>query len=98
MELISYAVDFVSFLLQNLNESEREEIKSVLLFGSSARGEARKESDIDIFVDIISNNERIEKKIKKINKEFFDSVKYTKYWKLLDVENDFHIIVGKINE
>jgi len=96
MELISYAIDFVSFLMQN--SKEKEKIKIIILFGSVARGDASKESDVDIFIDAIADDKKVEKEINKIKNEFFDSVKYAKYWKLLGINNDFHIIVGKINE
>lgn len=98
MELISYAIDFVSFLIQNFKDNEKEKIKSIILFGSAARGEADKESDVDIFIDIIDNEEKIEKEANKIQEKFFESVKSVKYWKLLGIENDFQVIVGKINE
>lgn len=96
MELISYAIDFVSFLMQNLKEKEK--IKAIILFGSVARREFEKESDVDIFIDVIDNGEKIQKEADKINENFFDSVKYIKYWKLFGINNDFHVIVGKINE
>ena len=48
-KLISYAVDFVSFLIQSL-DSDVNTIKNIYLFGSVARGDADKNSDIDLFV------------------------------------------------
>ncbi len=99
MELISYAMDFASYLVQNLKKNNLEQIKSIILFGSVARREAEKESDVDIFVDIISDNEeKIQKGVNKINENFFESIKYTKYWKYLGIDNEFQVIVGKINE
>jgi predicted nucleotidyltransferase len=99
MELVSYAIDFVSYLVQNLKKNNLEKIKSIILFGSAARGEAGKESDVDIFIDIIPDNEKkIKKEIDKINEDFFDSVKYTKYWKYLGIDNEFQVVLGKINQ
>ena len=49
MELISYAMDFVSFFMQNSKNLDR--INTIILFGSVARGEANKKSDIDLLVD-----------------------------------------------
>lgn len=94
MELISYAADFVSFFIQNTKNLEK--IKSIILFGSAARGEATKESDIDIFIDILDGEKEIQKECGKIIAEFFDSVKFKKYWKLLNTENDINVIAGKI--
>lgn len=95
MELISYAADFASFLIQNF---QVKKIKSIILFGSVARGEAEKESDVDIFIDVINNEEKIEKEIKKITDDFFNSVKFKKYWGLLGIKNEINIIVGRLDK
>ena len=88
MELISYAIDFVSFLLQNIKDKDK--INSIILFGSVARDENDKESDIDLFID---TKEKIEDEINKIKNNFHDSIKYKKYWALLGIKNDLNIIV-----
>ncbi|MEK6893003.1 MAG: nucleotidyltransferase domain-containing protein [Nanoarchaeota archaeon] len=61
MELISYAIDFTSFFMQNIKDMSQ--IKSIILFGSTARGEEDKTSDVDIFIDVL-NNEDLEKPLK----------------------------------
>ena len=96
MELVSYALDFTSFLIQNIKDSAR--INSIILFGSVARDEATKESDVDIFIDTQGNEKNLEKEIKKITDQFFDSIKFKKYWQLLNVKNEINIIVGKLEE
>lgn len=96
MELISYSMDFASFLMQNLKD--KENISSIILFGSAARGEAEKDSDIDIFIDVSSGEEKIEKEVKTITNRFFDSVKLKTYWKLLGITNEISVIVGKLEE
>lgn len=96
MELISYAIDFVSFYIENSKNIDK--IKSIILFGSVARKEETKKSDIDIFIDVIENEKTIEKESKEIIKKFYDSTKYKNYWKLHGIENEFSIIVGKIDE
>ena len=50
-ELLSYAMDFVSFLTDRLDDNDMGKIKDIVLFGSAARGEADKKSDIDVFVE-----------------------------------------------
>lgn len=95
MELISYAMDFISFFVQNSKEITK--IKSIILFGSVARSEATKESDVDIFIDIIDRENKIERESKYLVEKFFESVKYKKYWKLLGVKNEINIIVGKLD-
>lgn len=94
MELISYASDFVSFLIQNLKEIES--IKAIILFGSAARGEATKESDVDIFIDIVDKEESISKKVNEIKDKFFSSVKFKSYWKVLGTKNEISIIIGHL--
>ncbi len=96
MELISYAIDFVSFLMQNIKE--KEEIKSIILFGSVARNQATKESDVDIFIDIIKEDKKLKNNLVKINDKFFNSVKYKNYWKLLNIKNDINLIPGKLEK
>jgi len=96
MELISYAMDYASFLVQNLKEVDK--IKSIILFGSSARGEATKSSDIDIFIDVYSESKILEKNINKIKDDFFDSRKFKDYWSLLNIKNEINVIVGKLDD
>lgn len=89
--LIAYAQDFSSFLLQNSKKAEK--IEKIILFGSVVRGEAEKTSDIDIFIETKEDLE-----IEKIIKKFYDSVKFKKYWELLGIKNEIHCEVGKLNE
>ena len=77
-KLIAYSYDFVSFLLEKTRYLDK--INSIILFGSVAREEAGKNSDVDIFMDIISKDKKIENEIKKIKENFYDSIKYKKYW------------------
>jgi len=94
MELIGYASDFVSFLIENMEE-ELKKVKNIVLFGSVARGEDDKNSDVDIFID---TNEDIEEKVKGIKEEFFESQKFNKYWKLRGINNDINLVIGKLEE
>jgi predicted nucleotidyltransferase len=95
MELIGYATDFVSFLLQNIKDINS--VKSIILFGSVARGEENKDSDVDIFVDVF-DEKKVTKEINKIREGFYDSIKFKKYWALLNVKNEINVIVGKIDD
>ena len=95
-KLLAYAIDFVSFLVQKNNI--QDEIKNIILYGSVARGEAGKESDIDLFVDVINDKKDIEKEIKKRYNEFKESVKYKQYWKMLDIQNEIKVNVGNIKK
>lgn len=93
-KLLSYAVDFASFLLERI---DKDKIEKIIIFGSVAREEADSDSDIDLFVEVI-NHAKIEKSIKEIKTEFFDSIKFKNYWSLKDIKNDIKITAGKIDE
>jgi predicted nucleotidyltransferase len=91
---LSYAVDFTSFLLERIDERN---IERIILFGSASRGEADKESDIDIFIETI-NKVDIKKRIEKIKDDFTNSVKFQKYWDLKGINNEIKIIAGRLDD
>ncbi len=95
--LIAYALDFTSFLLEKLGK-ESEKISKVVLFGSVARGEASEKSDVDIFVDLISDEKNIRRMIEKSVNNFYTSIKFKKYWRLLGIENEINCIPGKLEK
>ena len=92
-KLIAYATDFTSFLLQELNT---EKIKQIILFGSVANGNQSKESDIDIFIDTL--DQKLEQKINQTLENYYKSSKVKNYWNLLNIKNEFHCIVGDLNQ
>ncbi len=96
--LIAYAASFSSFLLSNLKAEQLAKIKSIILFGSIARGEATKESDVDLFIDVIADEKETESAVNSALNKFYDSIIYTKYWKLMGIENEIKPIVGKLEE
>lgn len=97
-DLVSYAYDLVSYLI--LQPSIRKyPINRIILFGSVARNDYTKKSDIDIFIDI-SNLEKISllsREIEKIKTNFFESERMKK-WSRLNVANNFNIVIGKLKE
>lgn len=90
--LISFTEDFVSYLIQSIGTKDFERI---ILFGSVARKEADKKSDVDIFIESKKN---IQDKINEIIDRFYNSSKYTKYWKALGIRNQIKCIVGSLND
>ncbi len=94
-KLIAYAEDFVSFLLEKLNRNS-DKISQIILFGSVARGEAGRRSDIDLFIDV--TDEKLEKQINGIKESFYESIKVKKYWNLLGIKNEISCSVGKLDE
>lgn len=96
-ELIGYAMSFVSFFMERL-ERERIGIKNIVLFGSAVTGNVERESDIDIFVNVLSDQPELDKKISGIQDAFFQSHIYKGYWKLLGIKNSFHVIVDSLEK
>lgn len=90
--LISFAGDFVSYLIQQMGTKDFDQI---ILFGSTARKEADKKSDIDIFIE---SDKNIQNNVNKIIDKFYNSSKYIKYWKALNIRNQIKCIVGSLND
>ncbi len=95
-KLMSYVLDFTSFLIQNINDKNK--IKNIILFGSVAREEVGKDSDIDIFIDLIREDKKIENEIQKILNGFENSAKYKNYWKLLNIKNEIKLMIGELDK
>lgn len=94
--LLAYALDFVSFLMQKT--PRKAEIKQVILYGSVARGEAGKDSDVDLFIDVVQSSSALEKEIQERKSSFLNSTKVKNYWSLLGVTNELKIIVGELRK
>lgn len=94
--MLAYALDFTSFLIQNLQEKDILNIKEIILFGSAARGKAGSDSDVDIFINAFKKGS-LESKVKGIVNGFYDSRMF-RYWKLLSVENPITCITGKLDD
>lgn len=95
-ELVAYAMDFASFLIQKIKEEDK--INNIILFGSVARGEAEKSSDIDIFVDLVKKDLKLEKEIQFCLDKFFDSIKYKDYWRLLGIKSEIKLMMGELEK
>lgn len=96
-QLMAYAMDFVSFLIENI---DMDNISRVILFGSVARDESSRESDVDLFIDVVGDKKTsgaVEIKVKKAVDNFQKSRKYEDYWMLKGVKNDIRPIVGKLD-
>ena len=96
INLISYGMDFASFLIQKIESKDL--IKNIILFGSVSREESGKESDIDIFIDLAKENPKLKREIGKILDNFLESTKYKGYWKLLGVKNEIKLTIGELDD
>lgn len=92
-ELTAYAISFASFVFPKL-----EYIKEVVLFGSVARGEADKNSDIDLFfnLDNEKNEKQVKATLKKQTEKFYKS-KIFELWSLKGIKNFIKIHVGNLD-
>ncbi len=69
--LKSYASYFSSYLLDNIRDVGL--IERIILFGSVARDEADKDSDVDIFIELRKETSKTKKEIEKIIADFYKS-------------------------
>src|SRR3989344_4025069 len=73
-------------------------IKGVYLFGSVARGDFDRDSDVDLFIDIGENDEeRINEIIKTSEKQFYKSDSYKKYG-FLGIKNQIKALSGDLEK
>ncbi len=94
---IAYAGQYASFLLYNLEPQLSEKVKEIILFGSVTRGEATAQSDIDIFINVFKEDQKLVERVKSLTKKFYNT-EFFKLWELLGVENDIKTIVGILDE
>ena len=95
--LISYTHAFVSYLFR-MSALDASEIKGIYLFGSVARAEADKESDIDIFVDCQKSSENnVKRIIERALRNFYRSEEKRKFT-LLGIYNEMNVICGALDE
>lgn len=98
-DLIAYAYDFISYLMLQRIPLDFK-IRKILLYGSAARGDYKKTSDIDLFVDSDDAKKELthlKEEIIKAERSFLNSDRIKK-WINLGIKNDFSIIVGNLNE
>ena len=93
--LKSYASYFVSYVLMNLKNIEN--IEKIILFGSVAKNEADKKSDVDIFIELKKENKKIKNEIEKLLSDFYKS-REALLFKIKGIDNKINLIIGKFNE
>lgn len=94
--MVSYAQAFVSFLFRTPG-IKLENIKSLYLFGSVARGDFDEQSDIDIFINVDKNEKEISKFSKIALKNFYGSAECKKY-RLLGITNPINVKCGDVKK
>lgn len=91
-ELIAYAMDFASYLI--LKEPG---IKRIILHGSVSRGDFDEDSDVDLFIDILEHDKRIDKKINDATDNYYKTKKF-KEWELKGINNPISLIIGNLDK
>ncbi len=94
-ELFSYAYDFVSQIIEN--KKIFDSVRSIILFGSVARGNFDKDSDVDIFIDIKNekNIEDLSMLLKREQHKF--EIRCEKTWFLRKIDLPIKVTMGDIN-
>lgn len=95
-DITAYAMEYVSFLADNLDEADMKNIRDIVLFGSVARGTGDRESDVDIFVNVMKEG-KIEGKIDKLTDKFYGTEACRK-WRLRGIKNDINVITGRLEK
>ncbi len=91
----AYASYFVSYLLFNLKKTDN--LSKIILFGSVAKGQATKDSDVDIFIEVKRKLKVFEKQVRDIEKSFYSS-REALIFKSKGIENKINLIVGKLDD
>lgn len=93
--LKAYTSYFVAYLISNLRNINN--IERIVLFGSVARDDFTKESDIDIFIEVKKKTKRFEQEIKDVEKKFYQS-RENALFQSKGIENKFSIKIGNLRE
>jgi len=93
-DLISFAYQYISFLMGRLSLEEQARIHSVILFGSTARKQGGYDSDIDLFIE--SRDKRMKKLVARLTTEFYDAELYKRYWRSRGIKNEIHPICDEL--
>lgn len=88
-ELIGYALDFASYVIE-----KSEGINKIILFGSVARGDFDTKSDIDIFID--TTHKKLDTQIPKLVESYYATSK-AKTWNLKGIKREISCVVGELD-
>lgn len=95
--LNAYPSYFVAFLMNELTGEMRKGIKRIILFGSVAREEADKESDIDLFIEVHKKTKKVEKEIFAAVEKFYQS-REALLFKAKGINNRIDVKIGRLKE
>ena len=87
----AYASTFASFLMRKLGDNIKD-IDRIILYGSVAKGNAMKNSDVDIFID---TKKDLKKEVSDIIDEFYKS-REALLFKTKRIENEINVKTGEL--
>ncbi|MBI5002838.1 nucleotidyltransferase domain-containing protein [Candidatus Woesearchaeota archaeon] len=93
-DLIALCYVYVSYLFR---EKIEDKISAIYLFGSVARGDFDKDSDIDIFIDIKKMDEAAIKRVSESALKKLYAIEGKK-WELKGITNPLRVKVGSLDE
>lgn len=93
--LKTYTIYFIAYLFNSLKNMDN--IKKIILFGSVAKNESTRDSDIDLFIEINKKTQKFENEIKGIENKFYQS-REASLFKSKEIYNKFNIKMGKLKE
>ena len=99
-DVLKYAILAAAYLVANLSDIELKRVRTVLLFGSTARFAADEESDVDVFFDV-SASKKIQNALRaKLNKtaEEVSLTNAALEFKAKNIDNEINVKVGKLEE
>ncbi len=91
----AYAHYFVSYLMANLKSFSN--IESIILFGSVAKNEATKESDVDVFIEIKKESKKFAKEVDQILELYYKS-REALLFKAKGIDNKINLVIGYLSE
>jgi len=92
-ETLAYTSSFVSFLMRKLGERIKD-IDRIIVYGSVAKGDAVKTSDVDIFIDTKND---LKKEVNNIVDEFYKS-REALLFKAKGIENEINVKIGELKK
>ncbi len=91
--MLEYVYDFLSLLFDKMRKKDK--IRTIILFGSTARDTAQENSDVDIFIDVDKKNKsEVDEIVKESLNEF--EIKAEKTWKLRGIKNAISVITDDL--